>query len=165
MSGPAPKPTKLKKLEGNPSKRPLNKFEPQPLVEIPSCPKHLCAEARAEWKRICPELDKLGLLSKIDRAALAAYCQAYGRWVKAEIALKTIEDKFHNVNAGSGMCYQTSNGNWVMQPLVSVANKALEQMHKYLIEFGMTPASRSRIIVSQGADHDAMDKLLSTRKN
>ena len=166
MSGPPRKPTKLKELEGNPSKRTLNKFEPQPKVEIPLCPVHLCSEARAEWKRIIPELERLGLISKVDRAALAAYCQAYGRWVKAEKALKAIEDKFKNTNAGGGLCYQTPKGYWVMQPLVGVANKSLEQMHKFLIEFGMTPASRSRISVNAPGSEDPLDKLLSTsRKN
>ena len=160
-----PKPTKLKILEGNPGKRPLNDKEPQPKVARPSCPSHLTDEAKAEWNRIIPELETLGLISQIDRAALAAYCQAYGRWVKAEKALKAIEDKFENVNSGSGLCYQTSNGNWVMQPLVSVANKALEQMHKFLVEFGMTPASRTRISVNASEAEDPLDNLLNTRKN
>ena len=160
------KPTKLKILEGNPGKRPLNKFEPQPKVENPSCPSFLCYEARVEWKRIVPKLMALGLISRIDRAALAAYCQAYGRWVKAEKALKAVEDKFKNVNAGGGLCYQTPKGYWVTQPLVSVANKALEQMHKFLIEFGMTPASRTRISMKSSESDDPLDKLLSTsRKN
>jgi len=163
------KPSKLKELEGNPGKRPLNQFEPQPEVFSPSCPSHLTSEAQAEWEQIIPELKTLGLISKIDRAALAAYCQAYGRWVKAENALKALEEKFEgamNINAGGGMCYQTSNGNWVMHPLVSVANKALEQMHKFLVEFGMTPAARSRISVKAGESEDELDKLLSIgRKN
>ena len=33
------------------------------------------------------ELYNLGLLSKIDQAVLAAYCQCYARWVKAERAI------------------------------------------------------------------------------
>jgi len=162
------KPTQLKKLEGNPGKRPLNQFEPQPEMEKPSCPAFLSYEAQVEWKRIVPKLMALGLISRIDRAALAAYCQAYGRWAKAEKALKAIEEKFEgamNINAGGGMCYMTANGNWVMHPLVSVANKALEQMHKFLVEFGMTPASRTRIIVNPSESEDEMDKILNTRKN
>lgn len=163
------KPTKLKKLEGNPGKRPLNKFEPQPEVEKPSCPAWLCYEAKVEWKRIVPKLMALGLLTRIDRAALAAYCQAYGRWAKAEKALKALEEKFEstwNINAGGGLCYQTMpNGNWVTHPLVHVANRAMEQMQKFLAEFGMTPVARTRISVKTSESEDPLDKLLNTRKN
>jgi hypothetical protein len=35
----------------------------------------------------------MGIMSRIDRAALAAYCQSYGRWVKYE---KIIEEKFES---------------------------------------------------------------------
>jgi P27 family predicted phage terminase small subunit len=33
---------------------------------------------------VASELHGMGVLTTIDRAALAAYCQAYGRWVEAE---------------------------------------------------------------------------------
>ena len=36
--GRKPKPTALKLLEGNPSRRALNKNEPQPPTSIPECP-------------------------------------------------------------------------------------------------------------------------------
>src|SRR5262245_20901412 len=84
MRGRKPTPTKLKIPNGNPGKRPLNDREPIPAAGIPDCPDHLDAEAKAEWARIVPELEFMGLLTKVDRAALAAYCQAYSRWVNAE---------------------------------------------------------------------------------
>lgn len=82
--GRPPKPTHLKVLEGNPGKRALNKNEPRPQAKIPSCPKHLDKEAKVEWKRISKQLLLLGLLTEVDRAALAAYCQAWSRWIYAE---------------------------------------------------------------------------------
>ena len=85
--GPLPKPAALKLLEGNPGKRSLNLAEGiNPRVEIPSAPKHLGIEARKEWKRITPILDELGLISGLDRAALALYCQAVGRLSELETA-------------------------------------------------------------------------------
>jgi len=163
------KPTAIKKLEGNPGKRPLNQLEPQPEIEKPSCPAWLCYEAKVEWKRIVPKLMTLGLLTRVDRAALAAYCQAYGRWAKAEKALKAIEDKFEgafNINSGSGLCYQTMpNGNWVTHPLVHIANRAMEQMKAFLAEFGMTPAARTRISVNKSESEDPLDKLLNTKRD
>jgi phage terminase small subunit len=81
MAGRRPKPTKLKLLQGTQRSGRINSQEPDPKSEIPSCPKHIQGESRREWKRITKELSALGLLTRIDRAAIAAYCEAYGRWV------------------------------------------------------------------------------------
>src|SRR5689334_3828108 len=50
--GPAPKPTAIKKIQGNPGKRPLNENEPQLEPGIPECPDYLDEIARKEWARI-----------------------------------------------------------------------------------------------------------------
>ena len=50
-SGPKPKPTKLKLLEGNPGRRPINDKEPKPKERLPQCPTHLSEEAKREWQR------------------------------------------------------------------------------------------------------------------
>ena len=46
MASPKPKPTKLKILEGNPGKRPLNLNEPKPKQVVPKCPDWLMDDAR-----------------------------------------------------------------------------------------------------------------------
>ncbi len=134
MPGRKPKPTKLKLLQGNPGHRPLNQNEPEPKTEIPEPPGHLTVGALTEWNRISQQLFNLGLLSGIDRTELAMYCQAYDRWVEAE---KVIEEK--------GVLYKTKSGNVMTSPMLWVANKAMDQCHKFLTEFGMTPSSRSRV--------------------
>lgn len=136
MSGRRPKPTALKTLEGNPGKRPLNENEPRP-TGVPTCPRHLNKDAKAEWKRISRELTAIGLLTRVDRAALAAYCQAWARWCEAEL---NVQKYGHVIKSPSG--YPVQN------PYVGIANTALDQMRKFLIEFGMTPASRSRLQIT-----------------
>lgn len=32
------------------------------------------------WDRVAPELERMGILGRIDHAALEAYCVAYRRW-------------------------------------------------------------------------------------
>lgn len=54
---------------------------------LPAPPDHLSVEAKLEWDRVAEELYRARILTKIDRSVLAAYCQAYGRWVKAETLL------------------------------------------------------------------------------
>jgi phage terminase small subunit len=84
--GPTPKPTAIKELAGNPGKRPLNEREPSVPVpgSSPHVPRHLCKEGQKEWRRVVGILIDARLYSEVDRAALAMYCQAWGRWVEAE---------------------------------------------------------------------------------
>jgi P27 family predicted phage terminase small subunit len=132
--GRKPKPTALKLLHGSRSDR-INPLEPTPEIVIPDCPPHLDEEAKAEWGRIALELEAMGVLSRVDRAALAGYCQAWSRWVKAEdIIHKTTE-----------VLQSKETGNFYRNPWLDVSNRALKQMHQFLVEFGMTPSSRSRV--------------------
>lgn len=151
-AGRKPKPTKLKLLDGETHQDRINRNEPQPLTNGTTCPKHLTPAAKQEWKRIYPELRRMGLISKVDRVALAAYCEAYALWVE-----------YKQIVADKGALYKTALGNVITSPALSVMNKALEQMHKYLTEFGMTPASRSRISVEITDSDDPLDRLLNTK--
>jgi len=140
--GRKPTPTHLKLVKGNPGKRPINEREPVPTSELPSVPEHLDDLAKVEWGRVSEELYRMGILSGVDRAALAVYCQAYARWERAERAIAKIAER----DAGTGgLMIRTTNGNMVQNPLVGTANKAMSDMVRYAAEFGMTPSARSRI--------------------
>ena len=147
MAGRRPLPTALKLIQGNPGKRPINRDEPKP-SGIPTCPRFLKKEARTEWKRIAPRLANIGILTEIDRAALAGYCQAYGRWVEAE---KKVLEK--------GEVVKSVNGNIMQNPYLIIANKSMDHMRKFLVEFGMTPSSRSRITADKKAAAGEYDDL------
>lgn len=136
MRGRKPKPTRLKLLEGNPGKRPISGREPQPPASQPSCPAHLSPTAKAEWKRLAQTLNRIGVLTQVDRAALAAYCQAYGRWVEAEKKLQE-----------TPVLLKTPAGYVQQSPWLTVANKQLELMVRYMAELGLTPSARSRLAV------------------
>ena len=179
MPGPSKKPTQLKILEGNPGKRQLTANEPAPPPAMPSCPPFLKGAGRQEWKRISFELYQLGLLTKIDRAALTGYCSSWGLYVDAEYGLARLRREYHDMARqrkkhpnikmpSNGMVSITSNGNAIMETLLSVRKQALEQMHKFLTEFGMTPASRSRIQIDKSKKSDDPTKAFldhEQRKN
>ena len=150
MRGPAPKPTHLKILEGNPGKRQLNLDEPKPRPVTPTCPSWLTDEAKREWKRLVPELERLGLLTIIDRGALATCCQAYGRMVEAE--------KFLQRAAKTGFTYKTDSGYLVPFPQVGIAQKYAQQYRTFLALFGLSPADRTRL--KSGEAEDQSDEML-----
>ena len=137
-----PKPTVLKLIEGNRGRRPL-KREPKPRPVVPKCPAHLNTQAKREWGRVSKVLHKLGLLTEIDRAQLALYCQAWGRWVEAEEALKV-----------HGIIIPAPSGYPMLNPQYAVCKQAMVTMQRALSEFGMSPASRARV---RGADISAED--------
>lgn len=134
MRGRRPKPTRLKMLTGNPGKRPLNENEPRPEPTVLECPAELGPIARREWDRLASELAALKILTALDRAALAAYCNAYGLWAEATEAIQKY-----------GTMVKSPTGYPIQSPYVSIANRQAEIMMRIAAEFGFTPASRSRI--------------------
>ncbi len=150
--GPLAKPAPLHLLHGNPSKRPLSALLDEALrvpVEIPDLPYSIryvgdgpaiAMEARTEWERITPHLQKLGLISQIDRAALALYCfwWALGEIVKRKIIALGAE----------GLIDVTPSGYKQMSVWVQLAARADRECATMLAHFGMSPASRSRVTPS-----------------
>ena len=146
--GRKPLPTALRRANGNPGKRGYNPAEPKPPEGLPDCPPHLGEEAREEWHRLAKVLHGMGVLTVVDRAALAAYCQSWARWVEAEERLRD-----------SPVLLKTPSGYVQQNPWLSIANKQLELMGRYMVELGLTPASRSRVnVLAPGNDH-AVDRI------
>lgn len=119
------------------------------LGALPRCPAHLSDVARREWRRLAPVLHSAGILTVADRAALAAYCQSYARWVEAEEQLGKTPAL---LKAPSGYVQQS--------PWLSVANKQLELMGRYMSELGLTPSARTRLGHDDaGPAHDPVTKI------
>ena len=136
MRGRKPKPARLKLIDGNPGKRPIRGREPKPPTALPTCPAHLSATAKSEWKRLAGVLNEIGLLTRIDRTVLAAYCQAYGRWVEAERKL-----------AETPPLLKTPAGYVQVSPWITISNKQVELMTRLMAELGLTPSARSRLAI------------------
>ena len=146
--GRKPTPTAIKMLEGNPGKRPLNTKEPKPAKKAPSCPKWLEPEAKKEWRRLAKQMEQIGILTEVDMAAFAGYCQAYARWKEAEEFITQ-----------HGSIVKTPSGYWQQVPQVSIAQTYLKIMNRFAEQFGLTPSSRSRIIAedNSGGTIDEME--------
>lgn len=137
MRGRKPKPNAVKRFDGNPGKRAIRGDEPKPPTSMPSCPAHLSATAKTEWKRLARVLNEVGLLTQVDRAVLASYCQCYGRWVEAERKL-----------AETPPLLKTPAGYVQASPWIAISNKQVELMARLMAEIGLTPSARSRLAIS-----------------
>ena len=159
--GPQKLPANVHVLRGNPSKLSINELlrEFNPETEIPGVPKHLWPEAKKEWKRVANELVRYGLISKLDRAALSLYCQAWAKLVWAESmlarAMATAEEgriaaeaKGEVWRGGDGIMVPSPNGSLVYSHHWVVQRRAAQEVHWYLQAFGLSPVSRGRVTPS-----------------
>jgi len=119
-----------------------------PLAVLPRCPSHLDDVARKEWRRLATPLHEAGLLTLADRAALAAYCQAWARWVEAEQKLRE-----------TPALLKTPNGHVQQSPWLTVANKQMELMGRYMTELGLTPVARTRLDLAPDATAGSVPKI------
>lgn len=141
--GPKPLPTNLRLLQGGTQRR-TDVQEPQPSrpAEIPEPPVYLSGYALEEWNRVIEDLYSTGVYANIDQTMLAAYCMAFGRWIRAELDLEKMAAADPTTH---GTMIKTTNGNAIQNPLVGVASTARRDMQRLAAEFGLTPSSRTTI--------------------
>lgn len=130
-----------------------------PDVEAPDQPAWISGEAAAEWERIVPELLKSEMLTKCDRAALAAYCQAWAELVECSF---TIQDEGRFItepvqNAKGDVLGERKKAH----PALSAQRDAFARVKSFLAEFGLTPAARMRMRLMRDGGPDPLATLLA----
>ena len=127
MRGRKPVPTALKVLRGNPGKRALSQDEPEPPpLADDATPPTLSDEARLEWAELAPALSAVGLLTSLDAKALAQLCET-------SVMLAQAREDYEGHR-----CAETR----------AAVLRLQEEERKLLVEFGMTPSSRTRVKAS-----------------
>lgn len=156
MSGPPKTPTHLRLVKGNPSKRAINKNEPKPPSGVPPIPKHFDKRGKYWFKRMGEELDAVGVMSTLDAKALELLVEAY------------TEYRHHcEVLDKEGYTYQTGSatGEKIVKahPAAAMKADAWKRIRAMLSEFGMTPASRSKVEIKAPAGEDPFAEFLKAR--
>lgn len=152
MPGPAPKPTRLKLIEGNPGKKALPKNEPLPPAApaLGEPPERFNDDAKAEWTRTGNVLHKMGLITLADLPMFEAYCEAWGGYVSAQRVYESMP------------LVEGQKGNLVRNPAAQISRDCLDKAISLARDFGMTPASRTRIDLPGGqATGGGLESFLS----
>lgn len=157
MAGPAPKPTVLKLVQGNPGKRPVNQNEPQPDKTPPPCPKYFTAKGKYWFKRLANDFSDMGVLTHVDGKALELLVDTYLEWLEHGDTL-----------AREGYTYITTSmsGEQVVKahPAAVMKSDAAKRLRAMLAEFGATPASRSKVEVEKGKSEDPLEAFVNRKK-
>jgi P27 family predicted phage terminase small subunit len=138
------KPTKILQFTGafdkNPKRGRARASEPKLAKGIGEPPDWLDTNGEEEWRRVVPDLEDAGVTSRVEATALAAYCQAVSRLRKAEAEI--FKD---------GITIMTAQG-LKKHPSVSIAERSMLIIRAFASEFGMTPASRSKVQARPGVE-------------
>lgn len=132
MTGRKPLPTATKRLLGRHKKEKLNDREPTPPVELPNPPAGLDAVALSVWTEFGAKLAAARVLTAMDRLALEALCRSYSQW------------KTHDTRIAEAGIVEGNHGPR-LAPDMAAAEMWMKWLHKWLVEFGCTPSSRSRL--------------------
>ncbi len=136
-SGPPPKPTYLRLLEGNPGRKKISKREPKPRRhrKAPEPPTWLDVHGKRVWRLIAKKLVRFGLLTELDHVPLAAVCDSYATWRRCR---QVVLEEGYSVDTK-----ETTKP----RPEALLMERARRDFVRFAAEFGMTPAARTRIEV------------------
>jgi P27 family predicted phage terminase small subunit len=141
---PRPAPLKLVQGRGNGKDSGGRAVKTPPAFKRlpPKAPSWLGRVAKAEWRRILPELTRLDLVKEIDASALAAYCEMVQTFVVAtrEVHASGLTVENHSTRKdGSESTWLTAN------PAVGAQLKSQAAIRAWCAEFGLTPSAEMRL--------------------
>lgn len=144
--GPAPDPTVVRLLKGNPGRRPLNKDEPVPPAGIAKPPQWLKGRSHQVWELLAPILARMKVLSSADAHALALLCDAYAEYLDARDVVRKDGATYESRHFQMDEAGHTVEKVMIRpRPEVAMAQDAWKRVRQMMQEFGLTPSSRSRI--------------------
>jgi P27 family predicted phage terminase small subunit len=142
----------MKKLAGNPGKRPLNENEPQPRAASARVPHGLTPGAQKYWRGMARDLIALEVLTVSDVPAFILMAEHYA--VARQAAHDLVQD------GKLKLTVIDTNGNERKAPLLQVLRDNAAAYRMFAVEFGMTPSSRGRIKVGPPEEEPDLATLL-----
>jgi len=152
-AGRKPKPTAVKKLTGNPGKRPLPKNEARLPAQLPAMPRgHLSKDAKFFWRKVGPLLAELGLITELDGPAFEFMSHHYGMVVQAATRLER-----------DGLTIIGAMGGKVKHPAAQILKENSTAFRMFATEFGLTPSSRSRLEIPGDSEQSLAELLFGSK--
>ena len=111
----------------------------------------LSKEAAAEWRRVVPELERMGLLKRIDRAMLTAYCETWSTYVTAT---RQVEAEGLTVEVTTERKDGSSSTRVMSNPTVVIARSAGKELRAFATHFGLSPSAEASLVKGDSEDGD-----------
>ena len=144
--GPAPVPTKVKRLLGETRPSRLNHREPLPAGDVPKMPPDMDADAKVVWRRVLRDMGHTGVIRSADADVLRCYCEAVSRYAAAA-----------RLYAQSGPLVRGRHGGeLVKNPLHQVVRDNADEVRQFARELGLSPSARVGLRIDQARALDSL---------
>jgi P27 family predicted phage terminase small subunit len=105
---------------------------------------------------LAPMLDRMGVLTLADGFALERLCECYAEIREHQTTLALLGSTYDTKSvAGEPMTRA--------RPEVAMRSDADRRFAAYLAQFGLTPAARTKVKVSDGAQADPLERYFTPR--
>lgn len=176
--GRKPTPDELKRLAGNPGKRPLNDDAPKPVAEAPPLPSYVEKNplAKAAWEALVDELRATHLLARCDAALYMIFAVTMADFADVREARNLYREKASPALA-RGQLLKAPNqttttrkydkdgkvtqetvtekpGGLCTHPLANREPSLIKTLLAVCSELGLSPTSRTRLRVPQRAEEE-----------
>jgi len=179
MMGRRAKPVELHVLGGNRShltkaaerKRREAEEAIRPPADNIKCPAWLGRAGKSEWKRVIQSLKNSKLMTNVDVASLAVYCDAVDKFAEASKAVTkqgvTLRIGIERRMMDNGDIVEINSGRVVQNPNCLVATKYAQVIARYARQFGLDPSARAGLAIPKAEDKpkDHFEELFGSGKN
>jgi P27 family predicted phage terminase small subunit len=134
---------------------------PEPPKGRPEPPVELSEVARAEWDRMVIRLEQSGTLSRVDDAAVYQYARLFAETEQLAVSrddtsgsIRIMEDNLAGIEGGDlvPVFQEITKLRQLEKGYATSIRQGRMAIRQYLVEFGMTPAARSRVKVPKSDD-------------
>lgn len=146
MRGRKPKPRNVALREGDPGHQGIGKLkklhasEPKAEHGLPACPRELRGVARRAWETWSEDLRTMDLDHRPDGPLLHGLCVMFARAIQADTLIRKegiVTAGLHGVK---------------INPAISISKSCWNQVRAFCSEFGLSPASRTRLALEKPDD-------------
>jgi P27 family predicted phage terminase small subunit len=142
--GPAPTPTRVKRLRGETRPSRLNFEEPTPSADLPKMPADMDPDAKVVWRRVLRTMGHTGVIRAADADVLRCYCEAVSRYAQAV-----------KLYVGSGPLLR-DRGHLVKTPLHQVVRDNADEVRQFARELGLSPSARAGLRIESDRAFDSL---------
>ena len=166
--GPAPEPSILKYIRGNPSKTALPTNEPTPdLLDNLDPPASIKDDPVAvqKWHETVPTLLRMRVFTEADVDAWAIYCHTWSKWIEAKEKCKQFGRDNVQMEPDPNRTDGRMRIKWTQPYSWAVDERSLRNdLRRLQQDFGLTPSSRSQVSTHAQEETDPVAAYAAKRR-